>query len=289
MGGAFAASSLLTAKAQEEIELPGVWSYTSTVSGGKGYTVNGTEYIYLDLNQGPNPTYAKGNTYTKLTDKKGNQHTYSPNIRQPGLLLSPYLSAVSYYGGGSQVMSYDLRKNLTKREFTGTDGTSKIDVEFGYDTSCDTLVTCNKPIWTKDGKNNQTTTTYDNTHGGVLTVTKPAVGGVSPQTRYVYQQFQARFKNSSGSIVASGEPIWLLTQEKYCITSNASGSNCAAGASDEVVTAYDYGPTTGANNLWLRGTTVTAGGVTKRTCFYYDDFGNKTAETQPKAGMTSCY
>lgn len=71
---------------------------------------------------------------------------------------------------------------------------------------------------------------------------------------------------------------------------------CAGGASDEVVTRYDYGPDTGSvgNNLLLRGKVVTAqdaDGVIRsyRTCYGYDALGNKIWETSPRAGLSACY
>ena len=83
----------------------------------------------------------------------------------------------------------------------------------GYDASCTQPVKCDKPNWTRDAASNQTDYTYDSTHGGVLTVTAPAAtsGGVRPQTRYTYGTRQAYFKNSTGSIVASGQNQYVLT------------------------------------------------------------------------------
>ncbi|RDC58918.1 hypothetical protein HME9302_00094 [Alteripontixanthobacter maritimus] len=141
------------------------------------------------------------------------------------------------------------------------------------------------PTRITDAKGAQTDYTYDLTHGGVLTKTAPAdASGVRPQTRYTYAQRHAR--DASGA--ALSPPVWVLASESYCRTSSASGNGCAAGASDQVVTVYDYGPTSGPNNLWLRGTAVTADGQTLRTCFGYDAFGQKISETQPKGNAGSC-
>jgi hypothetical protein len=57
---------------------------------------------------------------------------------------------------------------------------------------------------------------------------------------------------------------------------------------DETLTTYDYGPDSGPNNLWLRGVVVTAGGVSPRTCYAYDKWGNRISATSPRAGLTSC-
>ena len=154
---------------------------------------------------------------------------------------------------------------------------------------CDavSLKLCDKPIWRKDPLGNQTDFTYDAAHGGVLTETGPAVNGVRPQKRYSYVQRNAMVKNASGSFVAMQPPVWLLASERYCKTSAASGAGCVA-ANDIVIKTYEYGPTTGANNLLLRGTVDDAGGPTPiRTCYTYDAAGNRISETRPATG-TSC-
>ena len=87
----------------------------------------------------------------------------------------------------------------------------------------------------------------------------------------------------------------MVTQESRCIAGapHASGTGCAL-ANDEVITAYDYGPNSGPNNLLLRGVTVTAptgngsGTLTSRTCYSYDSRGNRISETGPGAAPASC-
>lgn len=147
----------------------------------------------------------------------------------------------------------------------------------------------NKPLSMTDGRGLTTTWTYWPEHGGVKTETAPAiyVGSevVTPQKRYAYVQRQARVANGD----AAGPPIWLLDQISACRTGNpASGGGCALGAADEVITAYDYGPATGPNNLLPRSQTVTADGQTLRTCYAYDGRGRKISETGPEANVSSC-
>ena len=175
---------------------------------------------------------------------------------------------------------YDDRANVTSHTRSGTRTA-------GYDVTCSNRFTCNQPNWVTDWNGNRTDFTYDPLHGGGLTATGPAVNGIRPQTRYSYTQRYAWVKNSSGSYVRAATPIWVLTRETYCRTTAASGSGCST-ASDEVLVNYDYGPDSGPNNLLLRGTAVSADGVTLRTCFRYDVRGNKISETRPKAGLTSC-
>ncbi|HYG48876.1 MAG TPA: hypothetical protein VD846_13165, partial [Allosphingosinicella sp.] len=155
--------------------------------------------------------------------------------------------------------------------------------------SCATFPkTCHKPVWRKDYRDNRTDYTHDPGHGGVLTETGPPVNGVRPQKRYSYVE---RTAMTAGS-VAAGRTIWLVERMAFCRAGNPNGSNtgCALGAADEVVTTYDYGPTTGPNNLQLRGTAVTADGTTLRTCYGYDPLGRKISETSPMgtAGLAAC-
>lgn len=147
-------------------------------------------------------------------------------------------------------------------------------------------VLCDKPISRTDARGNVTDYTYDATHGGVLTETLPPVTApngatVRPQTRSSYVQRTAMVRDASGNIVAAGPPIWLLASTSNCREGAASGSGCAT-AGDEIVTTFDYGPTTGPNNLLLRGQVVDAGGLALRTCYTYDALGNRISETQPE-------
>jgi RHS repeat-associated protein len=144
----------------------------------------------------------------------------------------------------------------------------------------------NKPLSMTDGRGQTTAWTYAPEHGGMLTETGPAVGGVTPQKRYSYVQRHARLADGS----AAGPPVWLLDRMSTCRTGNPSGAGCALGAGDEVVTAYDYGPDAASNNLLLRGQSVTADGTTLRTCYAYDGLGRKISETSPNgtAGLSAC-
>ena len=150
----------------------------------------------------------------------------------------------------------------------------------GNSNQCDPSVgrkRCNKPIWTEDFNRNRTQYSYDPSHGGVLTETGPAVNNVSPQKRYSYVQRTARLANGA----AAGGPIWLVDRIAFCRDGNPSGNGCALGPGDEVVTSFDYGPATGPSNLNLHSETVTANGVSRRTCYGYDGQGDKISTTRP--------
>ena len=187
---------------------------------------------------------------------------------------------------------YDSRGNITQETHTPKTGSPLTPAikTANYDATCTNPVKCNKPNWVKDAKDYQTDFEYDPVHGGVLKITSPpSAAGIRPQLRQTFAQRYAWYKNASGTVVQAPSPIWVLTTKKLCRTTAAlpDGSGCST-ASDEVTTAYEYGPTSGANNLLLRGIAVTADGVTLRTCYGYDIYGNRVSETLPKAGLTSC-
>lgn len=139
----------------------------------------------------------------------------------------------------------------------------------------------------------QTDYTYDSVHGGVLTKTSPPdANGIRAQVRFEYTQRYAWVKTAGGGYTTAGDPIWVKTRERTCKTSATITTNgvasCQGGASDEVVTDYEYGPNSGPNNLLLRGVAVTADGQTLRTCYGYDANGRKVSETKPAAGLGVC-
>lgn len=188
----------------------------------------------------------------------------------------------------------DNRGNVTEQTLTATDGSAPITLfRSTFPVECLNPKTCNKPTSITDGNGYTTTYTYSPEHGGVLTKSSPAVNGVSPVVRYAYAQRYAWITNGSGAFVHAGDPIWVLVSEKTCRTTstNIAGDSCAGGAADEVVTTYDYGPDDGraGNNLLMRGKTILADGQAIRTCFGYDDDGNKIWETSPRAGLLACY
>ncbi len=120
--------------------------------------------------------------------------------------------------------------------------------------------------------------------GQVSIITYPANrNGLRPETRYTYAPKYANYYNLSGVKTQASTPVWLKTEEKYCINSNAFNGVCAG--NDEVITRYEYQH----DNLHLTGMTVTDNtGKTLRTCYQYDIYGNRIGETQPNANLTSC-
>jgi hypothetical protein len=187
--------------------------------------------------------------------------------------------------GPTRTFEY-TRGNLTKIIFEQNEPNATT-VEANYPSSC-TIATrkiCNKPIWVKDARGNQTDYQYHAPSGQVAVVTNPPDNdGRRAQTHYKYEQKYAWYKKNGSSIERADVPIWMLVEQ--CQTGNASASGCGTSA-DDVVTTYDYGPDDGskANNLLLRSKTVTADKISRTTCYQYDIYGNQIGETKPKAGF----
>ncbi len=192
----------------------------------------------------------------------------------------------------SQIVVKDLyeyapagRNNLTKVTKNGTSFTAE------YPPSCNDANRkyCNKPNWIMDAKGNKTYYTYHAPSGQIETITYPAnEAGLIAVMRYEYVQKSALFYNSSGNKI-EGAPIWLKVAERTCASTNTMGNGCSGGAADEIVTQFEYEH----DNLHLTGVTITAADtagtlITKRTCYQYDDYGNRIGETQPKAAPNSC-
>lgn len=167
----------------------------------------------------------------------------------------------------------DARGNQTQikqRPKTGSLSPSLI-TNVTYPTSCANIVTCNEPTQVTDPGSNSTDYTYDPTHGGVLTITRPApsTGGVRPQTRYSYTLTTVGTSTSPGH-------VYLLTGTSQCQTT----ASCA-GSADETKSslAYDaYGNPIAASEG--DGT----GALTAINAMTYDGFGNLLTVDGPLSG-----
>ena len=163
----------------------------------------------------------------------------------------------------------------------------------GY--ACDTaamIKSCDKPSAITDAKGNTTLFTYAPEHGGVLTEMQPppAPGAPRPLKLTTWVQKFAYYKNSSGVLAAAPTPVYVINSESVCQTVAGSGNGnpvCDA-AAPKRVTTYEYGANGTANNLFVRGIVVTADGTSRRTCYSYDNFGNRIAQTSPRAGLATC-
>jgi RHS repeat-associated protein len=165
-------------------------------------------------------------------------------------------------------LTYDTRGNVTERRRVAKAGSGLTDIveTASYDTTCANPVKCNKPNSTTDAKGNVTNYTYDATHGGLLTLTKPApaVGGVRPQLRYSYTQIPA------------GGP-YMLTGLSQCQTL----ASCTGAADESKVTV-------GYNSTTLLATSITrangTGTLSAASAMTYDNRGNLLTVDGPLSG-----
>lgn len=186
-------------------------------------------------------------------------------------------------GSGSIVFGYDARGNITSI----TDNDAVIS-QAEYPASCDNnnRKYCNQAIWISDAKGNKTDYTYHPESGQIASITLPAdKNGIRKKIRYKYEKKYAKYFTSSGSKTTSTSPIWLKTQERYCINSATTSEGSCTG-NDEFVTGFEYVH----DNLLMTGMTVSSqvDYKTLRTCYQYDAYGNRIGETQPKANLASC-
>lgn len=224
---------------------------------------------------------AVGPLLLKYTDPTSNQFRYTYNIDQSwtGTILPE---------GNSSVMTVDYAGRATSTKHCKKAGCSSGFIETtqipgsGRDKTQFSSKT--------DGRGNTALYTYSPSHGGVVAEVSPAVSGVQAVKRNAYQQHYAWVRGAGPGFVQATTPVWLLSETRTCRTTATIGSACAGGASDEVVTSYEYeaGNASTRSNLLLKSTVVTADGQAFRTCYGYDRFGRKVSETKPRAGLTNC-
>ena len=242
-------------------------------------------------------TYADGSTKTvratyeglplKVTDALGRETTMVHGIENFAN-REIHLTEVIAEEGNSWNYDYHGTGQVTKTTIKPKTGAGSQVWETVYGGAD----VCYQPTAQIDAEGNQTDIVYDTTHCGILKRTLPAAkpGDPRPETRYTWAQQYAWTKNSSTGYSQEATPIWVLISEEFCKTSAYNGSACAAGASDLVVTTYEYqqGNASKGSNLFRVGMAVTADGQTLRTCYGLDYFGRQISETQPKAGLASC-
>jgi RHS repeat-associated protein len=301
MSGGDVAGITLPGSASENVTVG--YDGSNRVSSVATLAAGTTTYAYSDA----------GNVRTTtVTDALGHAATYKFDI--PSQTMTSMTNALGntwswFYDSNGRVTqatapeanytqyTYDAHGNVTQTtNVSKTPGTpANIVTTANY--PCASAATCNKPSWTKDAAGNETDFTYDATTGKVLTVTAPApaTGGVRPQTRYSYTSMQAYFNTGSGSIVASGQPIAMLTGVSTCRTMQAPPAtpNCV-GTADETKTVIAYGPQTAGtgNNLLPVSASQGAGdgSLTATSSITYDDIGNPyTAQGPLGAAFTTRY
>jgi hypothetical protein len=187
---------------------------------------------------------------------------------------------------------YDNRGNVTQTTVVPKmgSGQSNIVTMAGYPAACSNFKTCNQPTWTKDALGNQTDYTYDSTHGGVLSVMKPAPssGVPRPLKLTTYAQRYAWIKNSSGVLVQSSDPVWMVSTVTDCQTAAGSNTPVCDSSAPQTVTTHEYGANGTSTSMLVKGVAVSSGGTTLRTCYGYDIYHRRISETKPNANLGAC-
>ena len=195
------------------------------------------------------------------------------------------LTRITQPEGNTVQYTYDARGNVTETRNVAKAGSGLADIvgTASFDATCANMKTCNQPNSATDPLGHTTDYTYDGTHGGVLTVTRPApaTGAVRPQVRYGYTALSAYYKNSSGTIVAAPSPVYKLTSISACQT----GASCA-GTADEVKSTLTYGSSGVANNLYVTSSASGAGdgSLSATQSATYDNVGNLLTVDGPLPG-----
>ncbi len=172
------------------------------------------------------------------------------------------LTRTTAHEGNYVEHTYDARGNVTQTVAVPKGGSgATIVTSASFDSTCANPVTCNRPNSTTDARGNVTDYTYDPTHGGVLTVTAPAVGGVRPQTRFSYT-------------LTNGE--YQVTGVSQCRTTGS----CTGGA-DEVKSAIAYDSN---GNIYWTATGNGTGTLVASSTMTFDSLGNPVSVDGPLSG-----
>jgi hypothetical protein len=194
-----------------------------------------------------------------------------------------FITQIGRPSGPIDYLTYTPRGNIATIE---TNGLVRSRAVYANENNCSSMPKiCNQATSIFDAKANETRYEYHAESGQVSRIVPPAdQNGKVAEVRYDYQSLRARFFDASG-VLAEGSPIYMRVAERHCHDSNYVSQTAAATCSsgDEVVTRYAYNH----DNLLLTSVTTTFNNKTLRTCYQYDEFGNKLGETQPK-GAVNC-
>ncbi|WP_081215284.1 RHS repeat domain-containing protein [Sphingobium yanoikuyae] len=252
-------------------------TYSYSVSGNTQTTViknalNKTRTITSNV--------SKGLVLTD-TDERNKKTTFIYDTRERLTHVIPPEGVISSGTpvSGYTKITYDGRGNVAevRKVAKANTGLADIVTSAGYDASCTYMAKCNLPNWSKDARGYQTDYIYDNATGNLLTVTLPAVGGVAPKTTNTYLSFAANYKNSAGTLVASGLPVSRLVATSQCL----SLASCT-GSANETRKEIAYN-----NNNRLPSSTISKAGdgsVSSSISYTYDSIGNVVTVDGPQSG-----
>ena len=252
----------------------GTWEYSYSTNGGTGTTTRRDP-----ANQTIVVTYIR---------KRGHVRT----VRDSLMRLTVYdydsrnrLQSITYPEQNSVVYTYDARGNLETEtrnpKPNSTQGELPIQIRAEYPVACPAGGGCNLPTAVVDGNFHRTEYQYSGVR--LTRVTRPAVNGVSPQTRYAYSPVSRRIRNSNGTMGADTGGLPVLTEISECRTL----ASCI-GTADEIRTTIDYGQNDpNSEVVWMPMAVTTAAGdgtLTGTTRYSYTPMGDVASVDGPMAG-----
>ncbi|MEA3011354.1 MAG: hypothetical protein QOJ91_3046 [Sphingomonadales bacterium] len=222
---------------------------------------------------------------TKIIDRTGQPTLYAWNIPDR------HIAKITHPEGNFESYQYDSRYNIKLKTIAPKPGSglASLTEQANYDVSCMNIATCNMPNSLVDAKNNQTDFTYT-AFGRKASELGPAPlpGAARPLKLYTYVQKPAYVLNGSGVLASTGQPIWKLSTETTCQTAAGSSVLICDPAAVRTDATYLYGPDGTADNLLMRGKSVSSGGVTLLTCYGYDRLRHRISTTTPNANLQVC-
>lgn len=265
---------------------------------GGSYTNNLNQTVTVSYGALPSSIVGDVNYYVtpgpvSITDKLGRQTVGDYCTMANNVCTIGPLKSWTYPEGNKKtfVMDNSRRPIQTTLVPKAGSGQASIVTSLGYGgAGCGGLACLQKPTSVTDARGAVTDFAYDATHGGVLSEMGPApvAGAARPLKLTTWVQRYAWIKNSSGVLVQAATPVWVKSTETKCQTAaGSSTAACDTGAS-QTVTTYEYGATGTGEALLVKGVAVASGGTTLRTCYQYDSYARKIAETKPNANLGVC-
>lgn len=243
------------------IKYPGSAANDLTISyvGGKVSEFSGStgtwQYQYATAAgiQTTTITDPLGNVGTANTDASGRLASQTdPLGRQTSYQYDSVgrITRLTYPEGNYTAYVYGARGNIVEQRFVAKPLPSPAIPDLVstavYPPSCSAIFTCNRPTSITTPGMGTTDFTYDNVHGGIVTIeyTAPYIGAVRPTTNFSYNTLYAWYKDNAGTVVQSPSAVYRLASTRTCATL----ASCAS-TSDEIITVIAYGAIGVANNL----------------------------------------